>query len=77
MADRNARRVPKFVIEATGGLDTKKKIVARYGEDAAFEKGKPVPPTRPASEKGAPAAAREAARVVKAKPPLVRRAVAK
>ena len=42
VADRNARRVPKFVIEATG-LDTKKKIVARYGEDAAFEKGKPVP----------------------------------
>jgi hypothetical protein len=42
VADRNARRVPKFVIEATG-LDTKKKIVARFGEDAAFEKGKPLP----------------------------------
>ncbi len=42
VADRNARRVPNFVIEATG-LDTKKKIVARYGQDAAFEKGKPLP----------------------------------
>jgi hypothetical protein len=41
-ADKRARRVPKFVIEATG-LDTKKKIVARYGENAAFEKGKPAP----------------------------------
>jgi hypothetical protein len=27
----------------TGGIDTKKKIVARYGENAAFEKGKPPP----------------------------------
>ncbi|HEY7725875.1 MAG TPA: hypothetical protein VH880_11100 [Anaeromyxobacteraceae bacterium] len=43
VADRRARRVPNFVIEATGGLDTKKKIVARYGEGAAFEKGKPLP----------------------------------
>ncbi len=43
VADRRARRVPKFVIEMTGGLDTKKKIVARFGEDAAFEKGKPLP----------------------------------
>jgi hypothetical protein len=42
-ADRRARRVPKFVIEMTGGLDTKKKIVARYGEGAAFEKGKAPP----------------------------------
>ncbi len=41
VADRNARRVPKFVIEATG-LDTKKKIVARYGE-VPFERGKPLP----------------------------------
>ena len=30
-ADRRARRVPTFVIEATG-LDTKKKIVAKFGE---------------------------------------------
>jgi hypothetical protein len=42
VADRRARRVPNFVIEATG-LKTKKQIVARYGEDAAFEKGKPLP----------------------------------
>ncbi len=42
VADRNARRVPKFVIEATG-LDTKKKIVAKYGANAVFQKGKPLP----------------------------------
>lgn len=42
-ADRRARRVPKFVIEMTNGLDTKKKIVARFGPDAVFEKGKPLP----------------------------------
>ena len=41
--DRHARRVPNFVIEQAGGLDTKKKIVARYGPDAVFEKGKPAP----------------------------------
>jgi hypothetical protein len=29
VADRRARRVPNFVIELTGGLDTKKKIVAK------------------------------------------------
>jgi hypothetical protein len=46
VADRRARRVPKFVIEMTNGLDTKKKIVARYGPDAAFEKGKPLPKTK-------------------------------
>jgi hypothetical protein len=44
-ADRRARRVPNFVIEATG-LDTKKKIVAKYGENAVFEKGKPLPKVR-------------------------------
>jgi hypothetical protein len=27
----------------TNGLDTKKKIVAKYGDGAAFEKGKPLP----------------------------------
>jgi hypothetical protein len=42
-ADRRARRVPKFVIEMTGGLDTKKKIVAKFGEGAVFEKGKALP----------------------------------
>jgi hypothetical protein len=39
VADRRARRVPTFVIELTGGLDTKKKIVAKFGEGAVFEKG--------------------------------------
>jgi hypothetical protein len=43
VADRRARRVPKFVIEMTNGLDTKKKIVARFGPDSVFEKGKPLP----------------------------------
>ncbi|BDG04593.1 hypothetical protein [Anaeromyxobacter oryzae] len=42
VADHRARRVPNFVIEATG-LDTKRKIVAKFGEGAAFEKGKPLP----------------------------------
>jgi hypothetical protein len=42
VADARARRVPNFVIEATG-LDTKKKIVAKYGPGASFEKGKPLP----------------------------------
>ena len=43
VADNRARRVPNFVIELTGGLDTKKKIVAKFGENAVFEKGKPLP----------------------------------
>ena len=43
VADRRARRVPTFVIEMTGGLDTKKKIVAKFGANAAFEKGKGLP----------------------------------
>ncbi len=43
VADRRARRVPTFVIELTGGLDTKKRIVAKFGEGAVFEKGKPLP----------------------------------
>jgi hypothetical protein len=42
VADTRARRVPSFVIEATG-LDTKKKIVAKYGPGAAFQRGKPLP----------------------------------
>jgi hypothetical protein len=41
-ADRRARRVPNFVIAQTG-LKTKKQIVAKFGEGAAFEKGKPAP----------------------------------
>jgi len=42
VADRRARRVPNFVIEQTG-LKTKKQIVAKFGENASFEKGKPLP----------------------------------
>jgi hypothetical protein len=42
VADRRARRVPRFVIEATG-LETKKQIVAGYGENASFERGKTLP----------------------------------
>ncbi len=43
VSDRRARRVPNFVIEQTNGLDTKKKIVAKYGENILFELGKPPP----------------------------------
>jgi hypothetical protein len=42
VADVRARRVPNFVIEMTS-LDTKKKIVAKYGPNAVFEAGKPPP----------------------------------
>ena len=41
-ADRRARRVPNFVIDMTG-LKTKKQIVAKFGDGAVFEKGKPAP----------------------------------
>jgi len=41
-ADRRARRVPTFVIEQTG-LKTKKQVVAKFGDSAVFEKGKPAP----------------------------------
>jgi hypothetical protein len=61
VADSRARRVPNFVIEATG-LDTKKKIVAKYGANVVFEKGKELP---------APAAA------PRAKAPTVRKAAAR
>jgi hypothetical protein len=66
VADRRARRVPTFVIEMTG-LDTKKKIVARFGEDAAFAKGKPLP--------AVPRAA-DAKAEVKAKGPTIRKKAA-
>jgi hypothetical protein len=45
VADARARRVPTFVIDLTG-LDTKKKIVAKFGAGAAFERGKPLPRVR-------------------------------
>ncbi len=70
VADRRARRVPTFVIEATG-LDTKKKIVAKFGENAAFAKGKPLPPVK---ANGIAASSTKAANVVKAKSPIVRKA---
>jgi hypothetical protein len=41
VADKAARRVPNFVIEMTGGLDTKRRVIEKYGENATFEKGKP------------------------------------
>jgi hypothetical protein len=69
--DRSARRVPSFVIEATG-LDTKKKIVAKYGEDAVFEKGKALPGAK--AVVAAVAEVKELPRAVKARPPLVRKA---
>ncbi len=45
VADKRARRVPTFVIETTG-LKTKKAVVAKYGDNVAFEKGKPAPKPR-------------------------------
>jgi hypothetical protein len=65
VADKRARRVPTFVIETTG-LDTKKKIVAKFGENAVFQKGKPLPP-----EAGKSYA--EPKPEVKAKAPIVRK----
>lgn len=62
VADRRARRVPKFVIEMTG-LDTKRKIVAKFGQDAAFAKRKPLPRVVDRGER----------KVVRAKPPIVRK----
>ena len=51
-------------------LDTKKKIVAKFGENAAFEKGKPLPAVKHSPGREA------AARVVKPKPPVIRKAAA-
>jgi hypothetical protein len=71
VADRRARRVPNFVIDATG-LKIKKQIVARYGE-AAFEKGKPLPK----AVENAGAASREDAKTApRAKGPVVRKKAA-
>ena len=74
VADNRARRVPTFVIEATG-LDTKKKIVAKFGANAAFAKGKPLPSVVIEAMKIKSEA--KAAREVKAKPPVVRKAAAR
>jgi hypothetical protein len=70
-----ARRVPNFVIDATG-LDTKKKIVAKFGEGAAFEKGKPLPAMKAEASKVVAGPVAKAARVVKAKAPVVRKTTA-
>jgi hypothetical protein len=72
VADNRARRVPNFVIEATG-LDTKKRIVAKYGANAAFAKGKPLPPVRLEPAKNAEQDRKTA---VRAKPPVIRKAAA-
>jgi len=53
IADSKARRVPTFVIQMTGGLDTKAKVVERFGEGARFEKGKPPPAALTAAERKA------------------------
>jgi hypothetical protein len=76
VADKRARRVPSFVIEATG-LDTKKKIVAKFGENATFERGKPLPQARtPAAEAQRRTDGGETSppRAVKARPPVIRKA---
>jgi hypothetical protein len=41
------------VIEATG-LKTKEAIVSKYGENVAFEKGKPLPKTKQAPAQRSP-----------------------
>jgi hypothetical protein len=75
VADRRARRLPTFVIEATG-LDTKKKIVARYGPNASFTKGKPLPAAKSRAE-AAETLAKHARPAVTAKPPFIRKAAAR
>jgi Arc/MetJ family transcription regulator len=75
VADRRARRLPTFVIEATG-LDTKKEIVARYGRNAAFTKGKPLPVAKSRAE-AAETLAKHARPAVTAKPPFIRKAAAR
>jgi hypothetical protein len=72
VADRRARRVPNFVIAMTG-LETKKKIVARYGANVAFEVGKPPPPTVATSK----AAGASAHLVRRGAGPVIRRASSK
>lgn len=45
IADARARKVPTFVIEQTG-IRTKAGIIAKWGDNAVFEKGKPCPRDR-------------------------------
>jgi hypothetical protein len=42
VADDRARRVPNFVIDATG-LDKKQSIITKFGDGAVFEVGKDLP----------------------------------
>jgi hypothetical protein len=70
IADRRARRVPTFVIEATG-LERKKDIVARYGANVAFEKGKSAP--SPVDRAVTAPQAQKTTATLKAKPPIVRK----
>ena len=70
IADRRARRLPTFVIEATG-LKTKKQVVAKYGSNAVFERGKPLPKMTAAT------ASRDQAKATPtAKAPVVRKKAA-
>ena len=41
--DARARRVPNWLIAQTGGLDTKAKIVAKYGRGVTFKLGAAMP----------------------------------
>jgi len=43
VADSKARRVPTWVVKSTDGLDTKAKVIDRFGPGARFELGKPLP----------------------------------
>jgi hypothetical protein len=52
VADRRARRVPNFVIKATG-LKKKVDIVARYGANAVFVEGEKAPNAKPGRKAGA------------------------
>jgi hypothetical protein len=70
VADRRARRVPNFVIAMTG-LKTKQQIVAKFGANVAFEKGKALPRVG-----GATAVEPDAKPSLKAKPPVVRKKAA-
>ena len=71
VADRRARRVPNFVIDATG-MKTKKQIVARFGE-ATFEKGRPLPK---AGENAGTASRDDAKTAPRARGPVVRKKAA-
>jgi hypothetical protein len=73
VADRRARRVPTFVIEATG-LAIKKQIVEKYGAIAVFEKGKPTPSSVEKAAAVLRVPASSATR--KAKPPTIRKKAA-